>query len=67
MNEPDDSDQAWLARAEGMSGPRAVVSWSGGQRVIPNCRLGDPRVGELLKTLARVQAQGVKVVFEDDF
>lgn len=46
---------------------KAIIKWSGGEKIIEDCELGDPRVADELDRLAKVGVKGVSLEFQDDF
>lgn len=47
---------------------KAIIKWPGGETVIDDCDLGDPRVAEELDRLAKAGVtKDVSLEFQDDF
>jgi len=46
---------------------KAIIRWPGGEKVIEDAALGDPRVAEQLDLLAKLGVKDVSLEFQDDF
>lgn len=46
---------------------KAIIKWPGGETVIENSFLGDPRVATELNRLAKLGVNNVSLEFQDDF